>query len=104
MFLYLWYGFSIHGSSLSFFMHSKHQHSVSFLVITVRPLALSLSGIRRHPHPRCNPAGNFCCPEAGLEAQAEGLTDTTIQTQKSPPSVEDFLHSEGLLETGFHRE
>ena len=32
------------------------------------------------------------------------MTDTTIQTQKSPPSAEDFLHSEGLFETGFHRD
>ncbi len=33
------------------------------------------------------------------------MTGTTIQTQKSPPSAEeDFLHSEGLFETGFHRD
>ncbi len=58
---------------------------------------IPLSGIRRYPHPRCGPAGGTCSPETRQEAQAEGLTDTTIQTQKSPPSAEDFLHSEGLL-------
>jgi len=70
----------------------------------VRPLALPLPGIRRHPYPRRDSAGSSRSPEAWPEAQAEGLTDISTKTQKSPPSAEDFLHSEGLFETGFHRD